>query len=81
IRAPYLLEGSLYGGIAAVIALIVFYPALAYVSPKVGIIMPGVSLMDYFVRQAPLFIPLLVIIGVMLGVISSMVAIRRFLKI
>jgi len=81
IRAPYMLEGSLYGGIAAVIALVIFYPAVSFVSPKIGIIMPGVSLMDYFVSQALLFIPFLIVIGVTLGVVSSLVAIRKFLKI
>ncbi|MDP2647980.1 MAG: permease-like cell division protein FtsX [Candidatus Yanofskybacteria bacterium] len=81
IRAPYIIEGTLYGVFAASIALVLFYPVLSYVSPKVELLMPGVSLIGYFIGNAMFIVPLIVIAGILLGVISSSVAIRRFLKI
>lgn len=81
IRAPYIIEGTLYGVFAASIALVLFYPVLSYVSPKVELLMPGVSLIGYFVANALYLVPLTALAGVLLGVISSSVAIRRFLKI
>ena len=81
IKAPYLIEGAIYGVFAAVIATVVFYPAIWFISSKIGVLMPGISLIGYFGANAYQFIPLLLVAGVALGVISSSVAIRRFLKV
>lgn len=81
IRGPYLTEGAIYGTFAAAIALAVFYPAISFVSPRMGLLMPGVSLIGYFSAHAIEFSALALIAGVVLGVFSSLVAIRRFLKI
>lgn len=80
IKAPYLIEGGLYGVFAALITTVIFYPSLWLISSKVNVILPGVSLIGYFGRNAFEFIPLMLVTGVALGVISSFVAIRRFLK-
>lgn len=81
IKSPFLVEGGLYGALAAVIALVIFYPALYLISPKVSVLMPDISLMGYFVSNMAQYIFLILFSGVALGVISSAVAIRRFLKI
>ena len=81
IKAPYLVEGGMYGVLAAVVVTVVFYPVVFFVSPKIESLMPGVSLISYFVSNIFQFVPLLFFIGILLGVTSSFVAIRRFLKI
>ncbi len=81
IKAPYLVEGGLYGSLAAGIVVVIFYPVAFFISPKIESLMPGVSLISYFVSNIFQFIPLLFFIGILLGVTSSFVAIRRFLKI
>ena len=81
IRAPYLVEGSLYGILAVAVTLIIFYPVVFLISPKLGVLIPGVSLVGYFFSNAIQFILLLLIIGILLGVASSAIAIRRFLKV
>ncbi len=81
IRAPYLVEGSLYGILAAAITLIIFYPMAFIISPKLSILIPGVSLVGYFLSNIAQFVLLLLVLGVLLGVASSAIAIRRFLKI
>ncbi len=81
IKAPYLVEGAIYGVCAAVAALAVFYPAAYMVSPKVSTLMPGMSLIGYFLSHAPIIVPLMFGTGILLGVISSFVAIRRFLRV
>lgn len=81
IKAPYLIEGGLYGVFAAVVALIIFYPIVYLVSPKVEMLMPNAGLMGYFVSNAFQYIFLIFSVGILLGVVSSLVAIRRFLKI
>ena len=81
IKAPYLVEGGLYGVFSAVITTVIFYPAIFFISPKVESLMPGVSLMSYFTANMFQFIFLVFSIGVLLGVVSSFVAIRRFLRV
>ena len=81
IKAPYLVEGGLYGALAAAITIVIFYPVAYFVSPKVESLMPGVSLIGYFVSNGFQYIFLVAFIGILLGVASSFVAIRRFLKI
>lgn len=81
IKAPYLVEGGLYGAFAAVVTAVVFYPTLFFVSPKIESLMPGMSLMSYFLSNIFQFLFLIFSIGVLLGVVSSFVAIKRFLKV
>jgi len=81
IKAPYLVEGGIYGVFAAAVAIAIFYPAVYIVSPKVESLMPGVGLMSYFVSNIFQFTLVIVVIGILLGVVSSFVAIRRFLKV
>ncbi len=81
IRAPYLVEGSLYGSFAGVVALIAFYAAAVSVSPQVALVMPGVSLIGYFTGNAIQITLLILAAGIGLGVLSSFIAIRRFLRV
>jgi len=81
IKAPYLVEGGMYGALAAAVVAVLFYPVAYFISPKIESLMPGVSLIGYFASNIIQFISLLFFIGILLGVTSSFVAIRRFLKI
>lgn len=81
IRAPYLVEGALYGSFAALIATVVWYGAAGALSPKIALVMPGVSLIGYFGGNALQIILLTLTAGIGLGVVSSLVAIRRFLQV
>ncbi len=81
IKAPYLIEGGLYGIFAAVIAVVVFYPTLWFVSSKAAVLIPGISLIGYFIANVFQFVPLIFFLGIMLGIVSSYIAIRRFLKV
>lgn len=81
IRAPYMIEGALYGSFAGVLALTVFYITAASISPKVALVMPGVSLIGYFVGNVVQIVLVVLVAGVGLGMISSFIAIRRFLRV
>ena len=81
IKAPYLVEGGLYGAFAAAVTAVIFYPTLFFISPKIASFMPGTSLISYFFSNTFQFLFLIFFVGVLLGVVSSFVAIRRFLKV
>ena len=81
IRGPYILEGGLYGVFGGIIALAIFYPAVYVISPKIGSFAPSIDLFGYFGTYALQVTFLVIGIGVILGIVSSYIAIRRYLKI
>ncbi len=80
-RGPYLFEGGMYGLIAALASIILFYPAALLVSPKLSTILPEIDLAQYYLANVLQIGGLLILIGVSLGIISSFIAIRRYLKV
>ncbi len=81
IRGPYILEGGLYGVFGGIIALAIFYPAVYVISPKISSFAPSIDLFGYFGTYALQVTSLVIGIGVILGIVSSYIAIRRYLKI
>lgn len=80
IRGPYIVEGIMYGIIAAGISFIIFMPIVDFVSPYLGSFVPGFNLAEYFYGNTFTLVLYQVILGVGLGVISSTIAVRRYLK-
>ncbi|MBD3282242.1 MAG: FtsX-like permease family protein [Candidatus Portnoybacteria bacterium] len=80
IRGPFLIEGILYGIIAAIVTLIILYPAFYFLSPKLSGFLPVDDIFVYFQANLVSFLLLLLGIGIVLGGISSFVAVRKYLK-
>lgn len=80
IRMPFVIEGLIYGVCAVIVALAVLYPLVSWLSPRLDGFIPGVDLMGYFVGNLPRIILIQLAVGVGLGVISSGIAVRRYLK-
>ncbi|KKT28565.1 MAG: hypothetical protein UW43_C0001G0041 [Candidatus Yanofskybacteria bacterium GW2011_GWA1_44_21] len=81
IKAPYLVEGAVYGVIAAGVTAVLFYPMAYIISPRIASLMPEVSVISYFISNFFQYIFLILLAGVLLGTASSLIAIRKFLKI
>lgn len=82
IQNPFIVEAVMYGIFAAVITTAIIYPLIltqADIVAKYGVVTaPTVSFLTHF----PLLVVLLmVIIGALIGVVSSLLAIRRYLKV
>ena len=78
IRGPFLVGGILYGVISAVLAMIIFYPITLWVGNNMSDFL-GLNMFSYFMAN---FFQIFIIIltsGVLLGTISSTLAIRKFL--
>jgi len=81
IRGPFLIEGMLYGILAAFFTLLIFYPLLYFLSPKITSFVPGSDIFYWFKINFWGVFLFQIIIGVLLGGLSSLVAIRRYLKV
>lgn len=81
IRGPYVVEGAIYGIIAGLAVLIIFYPVVYLTSPRIQAFIPSVNLATYFTGFFGQMLILVFGLGIALGVVSSVIAVRRYLKI
>lgn len=81
IRGPYVVEGVIYGIIACVVGFLILIPVISFLSPYVGRFIPELVLSDYF--QVNFFALLLyqLLFCVALGIVSSIIATRRYLQL
>jgi len=80
IRGPFVVEGVLYGVVATVVTLLVLYPVFYFISPKLSGFLPIDDIFVYFQNNLLAFFFLLLSIGVILGGLSSWMAVRKYLK-
>lgn len=81
IRGPFLIEGALYGIFAAFITLVIIIPALFYLSPRINSFLPEIDIFSYFVGNLAVIFLIQLGVGVFIGVVSSFIAIRRYLRV
>jgi cell division transport system permease protein len=82
IRGPFVVEAVMYGFVAALIATVLGYTMLYYAEKPLSSY--GVAVgptLDTFVLFAPLVLLIMILIGALIGVLSSRLAVRRYLKV
>ncbi len=80
IRGPFMLQGVMYGVFSGVIALLILYPILLWLGPKTAAFFE-LNVFDYFVTNFAYIFGVLIGIGVALGLVSSVLAIARYLRV
>ncbi|HVV15081.1 MAG TPA: permease-like cell division protein FtsX [Candidatus Paceibacterota bacterium] len=81
IRAPFMVEGVLYGLVAAVITLLLMYPLTWWLGSATVNFFGGVNVFNYFITHFPLFFGVIAGSGIVLGAAASFLAVRRYLQI
>ncbi|HSE29857.1 MAG TPA: permease-like cell division protein FtsX [Candidatus Saccharimonadales bacterium] len=82
IRGPFIVEASLYGVFAAIITIVLMYGVLLTVGPNLTNYDIEVShTLAVFANWPIVIFSALLGVGIMIGVISSFLAIRRYLKL
>ena len=80
IRGPFMLQGVMYGLIAGLLALLILYPMAVWLGPKTESFFEF-NLYTYFVSDFVIVAAVIVGIGVAMGLISSVFAVARYLRI
>jgi cell division transport system permease protein len=79
IRGPFMLQGIMYGFISGVLTLIILYPIMVWLGPRTETFFE-LNLLDYYLSNFGHFFLVLVGVGVVLGLVSSTLAIARYLR-
>jgi cell division transport system permease protein len=81
IRGPFIISGVLYGAIAAILAGILLYPATLWVTNTTSSFFGGINLISYYTSNIGQIFVVLLVSGILLGMFSSYLAVRRYLSI
>lgn len=81
IRAPFVLEGMLYGLLAGAITLLLFYPLSWWLGDATMQFFGGVNVFTYYLQNFLFFFLVIVGSGILLGGVASFLAVRKYLKI
>lgn len=81
IRGPFIIAGIMYGVVSALITLAFFYPATYWISSITATFFSGFSIFTYYLANFVQLFVLIVGVGVLLGAISSYLAVRKYLRV
>ncbi len=82
IRGPFIVEASLYGIIAALVSTVLVYAGLIFAGPNIA--SSGIEVgptQAYFAHWPFVILLAQVAIGIFIGILSSFMAMRRYLKV
>ncbi|MBI4067068.1 ABC transporter permease [Candidatus Gottesmanbacteria bacterium] len=93
IRMPFIMEGIFYGLVGALISWSTLYILLLYITPSIGTFLKGITALSLFSYSgynvtiwpvSILFMSLLllveIVLGMGIGIIGSLLAVKRYLK-
>lgn len=80
VRGPFMIAGVLYGLVAGLIVLLLLYPITYTLGPGSERFFGTFNIFNYFVDYFPLLFLIIVGSGILLGALSSYLAVRRYLR-
>ena len=81
VRMPFVVEGVMYGMVAAIVATAIFYPVTLWLRGATENFYGGIDLFRYYIANLNQIFLVLLGVGVALGAVSSFMAVRRYLKV
>lgn len=81
IRLPFVFEGILYGIIASLISMLFLLATLKLMSPHLSSVIPKENLISFYASNFWIIFGIEIITGIVIGTSSSLIAIRKYLKV
>jgi cell division transport system permease protein len=81
VRGPFIIAGVLYGVISGLIVLLVLYPIMAALGPGSQEFLGSFNVFSYFTGSFAYLLLIVMGSGIILGALSSYLAIRRYLRV
>ena len=81
VRGPFIVEGVLHGIAASAFAFMVVIPGIGFLGPKLFNFLPEINLVQYFYGNFFGILFFQTLAGIALGIFSSFMAARKYLKV
>jgi cell division transport system permease protein len=81
IRGPFLMIGGLYGIFSAILTMIILYPITSWIGSSTKTFFGGMDIFNFYVLNAVEIFLMILGAGIILGVLSSWLAIRKHLNV
>ncbi len=81
IRGPFLIQGIITGFLATLITILIFTLVCWIFSPKLEILLPGLDIYSFFLSNFWILLLIQLATGIGIGIVPTLIAMRRHLKI
>ena len=81
VRGPFLVQGIIVGFSAALVTILITLLSSWGIDSKINTIIPNISTFDIFLNNIFILFLMQLFVGISLGIISSLIAVRKYLKI
>jgi len=78
VRGPFMMEAVIYGLLATFLTLLIFLPVTAWLGHNMTNFL-GINMYDYYLSNFLQILVILLLSGIILGIISSYLAVRKYL--
>ncbi len=80
VRGPFMITGVLYGVVSAIITALIFYPLLFWMGNYTQNFFIGFNMFEYFTANFGRLFLILLGSGIVIGAVSSYLAVRKYLR-
>lgn len=81
VRGPFVVVGIIYGALAGVLTLLLFYPITYWLGAQTTNLFLTFNVFDYYTHNFGQIFLIIMLSGIIIGAFSSYLAVRRYLKI
>ena len=78
VRGPFMIEGAIYGVVATVLTMLIFWPTTMWLGRHMTGFL-GLNLYDYYLSNFIQIFLIVLLSGMILGMVSSFLAVRKYL--
>lgn len=79
VRGPFMIEGAIYGVISTIITVLLFWPVTFWLGRNMTTFF-GLDLYSFYISNVFQIFVMILLFGIVLGMISSYLAVRRYLN-
>jgi cell division transport system permease protein len=79
VRGPFVVVGTIYGVVAGILTLMIFYPVTYWLGGITSNFFIGINIFDYYTQNFGQIFLVIMASGIVIGAISSYLAVRKYL--
>lgn len=81
IRLPFIFEGIIYGLVGSMVSMLILFVSLKFAAPYITSAIPAGSLVGFYLKSFWIIFGYQIFLGSFFGVIGSLMAMRKYLKV